>query len=92
MYAIRSYYVDTLAIETARRRMFVSSLFPAHLGSKRVVDPLPGAIVTPHAEVIVHTWPFRVFFGQHPPLDAAYYNINYGINDLTHIQTARSST
>jgi len=72
--------------------MFVPTCFTAYFGSERVVGPLLGAIITPNSKVIVHTWPFRVFLGQHPPLDAADNNVKDGIDDLAHIQRTRSST
>ena len=41
---------DTLAIKAARRWVFVSSLLASYFGSEGVVDPLPGAVVTPCSE------------------------------------------
>ena len=82
---------DTLAIQAARRWVFVSSLFATHFGSEGIVELLPGAIVTPNSEIVVHTLPFRIFSGQHPPLDAPHDKVQNGIDDLSHIQTAGTS-
>ncbi|GIV78348.1 MAG: hypothetical protein KatS3mg050_2742 [Litorilinea sp.] len=84
--------LDRLAVDAVRRRMFVSPFPAAHLGPQRVVDPLPGTVVSPLAKVGVDTWPRRVRSRQHPPLDATDSQIENRIDDLAHIQAARSSS
>ena len=83
--------LDSLTIDTASRWMLVSpdSLTDPH--SERVMQPTPATIVPPLPEVGVDALPRRKVARQHPPLDATHSQVENGINDQTHIQTAGAS-
>ena len=54
---------DTLTSDCPCGGMLMSFLFLSHLCSERIVDPLPGAIIAPDTEIVVHTLPFWIFLG-----------------------------
>src|SRR5262245_64174306 len=82
---------DTLTIQTSRRWMFMAPRLLPNSGSQRVVQPLPRALVPPLAKIMIHTLPLRIFPRQHPPLDPAHHDIQDGVQDLAHVQRARST-
>src|SRR5918997_706075 len=55
------------------------------------VDPLPGAVDAPLSEVVVDRRPSGKVVGQEPPLAAALYEVEDGIEDLTKIMDPRAS-
>src|SRR5438874_9938178 len=63
-----------------------------NLGSQRVMEPLPGAIITPLPEVGVDTLPGRILPRQHAPLTATDDDIQNAIDDRSHLQCARSAS
>ena len=83
--------LDALAIQASRGRVLMTTSATAHLGSDRVMDALPAAILPPQAKVMVDTFPVRVVCGQHPPLCARDHNVQHRVNDLAHVQTTRST-
>src|SRR5215470_17007677 len=84
--------LDTLAVETARRRVLVAVRLLADLGAQGVVEALPGSTVAPLTEIPVYTGPFGIFMGQHPPLDAPVDDIKEGIDHRSHLQLAGAPT
>src|SRR5262249_21647162 len=62
--------LDALAVEAAGCGMFVAPSLLAHLGTQRVVKPLPVPTIAPLMEIPVYTGPLRILMGEHPPLDA----------------------
>ncbi len=47
--------------------------------------------VAAHSKVVVDTLSLRILFGQHSPLDAAYYDVQDAVDHFPHIQAAGSS-
>jgi hypothetical protein len=85
---LRAFY--TLTIYASCCSVFVATCFLAHLGSQAIMDLLPKAGLRPFPEVVVHTAPLGVLFGQHAPLHAAAYNVKDGVDHLAHLQFPRS--
>ncbi|KPV54799.1 hypothetical protein SE17_01495 [Kouleothrix aurantiaca] len=83
---------DTLAVQTACRRMFVMTSAATHVCPQAIVDALPRPVIAPNTKIMVDTFPVRVIFGQHAPLGASYQNIQDRIDDLTHVQAAWPTT
>ena len=71
--------------------VFVTPPLLPHRRPQGVVDLLQRPVIAPDTEVVIDTLPFWIVFRQHPPLDAPHNNIHDGIDDLTHIQAARSA-
>src|SRR2546421_11457335 len=63
-----------------------------NLGSQRVMEPLPGAIITPLREVGVDTLPCWILPRQHAPLTATDDDIQNAIDDRSHLQRTRSAS
>ena len=84
--------LDALAVEAAGRGMFVAPSLPAHVGTQRVVEPLPVPTIAPLVEIPVHTGPLRILMGEHPPFDAPVDDIKERIDDRPHIQLAGAPT
>ncbi len=84
--------LDTLAVDAARRRMLMAPGTAADLGAQRVVDALPGGVVAPPAEVVVAGLPFRIVLGQHAPLGTRDDDVQDGVDDLAHVNTAGAAT
>lgn len=82
---------DALAIETTSCWMLVSTSTSSYHGSHCVMNPLPRTVVTPDPKVVVDALPLRILLGQHPPLDTADNDVQDAVDDLSHIQAARSS-
>jgi hypothetical protein len=80
--------LDALAVETARRGVFMTPRLLADLGAEGVVEALPVPAVSPLAEVPVHTGPLRVLMGEHAPFDAPVDDIKHGIDHRAHLQFA----
>jgi len=83
--------LDALTVETTRRRLLMATGALTNFGPQRIVDAFPGAGSFPVPKVAVHTLPLWVLSRQHPPLDAADDDIQNRVDDLAHIQAARSS-
>ena len=84
--------LDGLTVDAPGSWVFVPSFAAANLGPQRVVNPLPGTVISPPAKVGVDTRPRRVLLRQHPPLDSADGQIENRIDDLAHVQAAWSSS
>jgi len=84
--------LDTLAVETTSRGMFVAPRLLAPLGAEGIVEALPGLAVAPLAEIPVHTGPLWILMGEHPPFDAPVNDIKNGIDHRPHIQRAVAPT
>ena len=84
--------LDALAIKAAGRGMFVAPSLLAHLGTQRVVKPLPVPTIAPLVEIPVHTGPLGILMGEHPPFDAPIDDIKKRIDDRPHIQLAGAPT
>lgn len=82
--------LDTLAVQTACGRMFVrvplGRSFAADCCPQGIVNALPGAIIAPAAKIGINTLPFRIFFGEHPPLEATDNKIQKCVDYHAHIQ------
>src|SRR5438094_993077 len=72
--------------------MFMATYAPSHLGTKRVVKPLPRSIVAPLPEVGIHTLPSWILTRQHSPLTPSNYQIEDGIHDASHVQRSWMSS
>ena len=83
---------DTLAVQAACGWMFVMTSAAPDVCAQGVVEALPSPVIAPDTEGMVDTFPVRIVFGQHASLGASDQNIQDGIDDLTHIQAARSTT
>src|SRR5262245_51097599 len=83
---------DALAVDTARRRVFVPSRLLAHLGADGIMETLPGPAVAPLTEIPIDTGPLRILMGEHAPFDAPIDDIKNGIDHRAHIQRAVAPT
>ena len=84
--------LDGLTVDASGSRVFMPSFAAANLGPQRVVNPLPGTVISPAAKAGVDTRPPRLLLRQHPPLDSADGQIENRIDDLAHVQAAWSSS
>jgi hypothetical protein len=84
--------LDPLAVETARCGMFVAPRLLAHLGAQGVVEALPVPAGAPWTDIPVHTGPFGLCMGEHPPCDAPVNDIQQGIEHRPHIELAGAPT
>src|SRR5689334_23015114 len=85
-------HFNTLAIDTGSRWMFMSPGFLAYACSQSIVNTFPKTFLLPFSKIMIDARPFWIFFGQHPPLNAAYYQVQNAINYFTHFQAARASS
>ncbi len=76
---------DALAIQSSCRRVFMATGTLSHLSTKRVMQSLPGAIITPVSKVGLHTLPGRILPRQHPPLATGYQQIHDRIDHRSHL-------
>jgi hypothetical protein len=81
-----------LTVDTARRRVLVTTRLLAHPGAQGVVETLPVPAVTSLAEIPVHTGPLRILMGEHTPCDAPVDDIKHGIDHRPHIELAVAPT
>src|SRR5712691_6441654 len=72
--------------------MFMTTCSSTKLGTKRVVEPLPGSIITELSEVGVDTLPGRILPRQHPPLATRDGQVQDGIDDRSHVQRTRMAS
>ena len=70
--------------------MLMTTCSSTNLGTKCVVEPLPRSIISPLLEIGVDTLPCRILSRQHPPLTATHDDVQYTIDDRSHIQRTRS--
>jgi hypothetical protein len=63
----------------------------AHLRSQGSMETVPLPTVTPLAEIPVPAVPIGILMRQHPPLNAAIYDIKDGIDYGPHVQGAVAS-
>src|SRR5262245_13738022 len=83
---------DALAVDTARRGMFVTSCLLAHLGAYGIMETLPVPAVAPSTAIPIDTGPLRILMGEHAPCDAPVDNIKNGIDHRSHLQLAMAPT
>jgi hypothetical protein len=72
--------------------MLVAASSTANLGTQRIVDLSPGAVVAPAPEIMMDAFPLRIFLWQHSPLDAAHHHVQNGIDYQAHIERARTAS
>lgn len=81
----------TLTVQATGRGVFMFACFLPYFGTQGVVNLLLGAIIAPLPKVMVHAFPVRILFRQHPPLDPDHHNIQNCIDDQAHLKAAWSS-
>ena len=84
--------LDTLAIQTARRWMFMAPCPAADLSTEGIMDAVPRAVIAPLAEIVIDTLPLGVLTRQHPPLDTSDNDVKDRVHNAPHIQCTWSST
>lgn len=84
--------LDRLAVHTPGACLLVTPQLASEGCSYLVVDTLPSTVVSPSAEVMVDTLPVGILAGQHSPLTPSHYYIQDGVDDLSHVESARSAT
>src|SRR5215831_17479464 len=83
---------DALAVEAARREVFMASCLLTHLGAQRVVETLPVSAVTPLTKIPVHTGPLGILMREHAPFEAPVNDRKDGIDHRSHIELAVAPT
>ena len=84
--------LDALRVETACRRMFVSSSLLPDLRPQRVVYALPDTRIAPLPKVTINRVIGREIVWQHTPLNARLGDVKKGIDYFTQIRGAMAST
>jgi len=74
--------LDTLTIQDGRTGVRMTASGLSHLSPQAVVNPLPGPVQTPVAEVGVDGWPGWQIMRQQAPLTARAQDIEDGIDNL----------
>ena len=62
------------------------------LRAQRVVDALPGAIVTPLPEIVIDGLPFRIVVRQQASLTAGDDKVEDRVDDLAHVDAPGAAT
>src|SRR5438876_8048506 len=81
--------LGALAVQATGCGMLVSTNTASQLCSQLVMDTLPGAIISPPAEVVIDTLPLGIAAWQHTPLAATYYYVEDSVDNTSHFQSAR---
>lgn len=84
--------LDTLTVKAASRRMLVTPRTLSYLCPQCVMDTLPCTIIAPLPKVVVDALPLGKLSRKQSPLDAPHCDVQHAVDDLPHIQRARSST
>src|SRR5207247_6911747 len=80
--------LDRLAVEVGGARRALAAGLLARLVAQGVVDPLPGAVLAPLAEVVVGGGPGAVVLGQGAPLAAGAVDVEDGVHDVVEVDLA----
>src|SRR5229473_2148478 len=73
---------DRLAVDDSRTRLFISTLFSAHLHPQRTQDLIPHAFALPSAKVVVDGAPGGKLVGQQAPRTATAQHVQDGIDQF----------
>src|SRR5262249_56162879 len=74
--------LDRLAVQVGGARGPLAAGLLADAVAQGVVDPVPGAVLAPLAEVVVGGGPGRVDLGQGAPLAAGAVDVQDGVHDF----------
>jgi hypothetical protein len=80
---------DRLAIEDGRRWLGIAPQLHADGGVQGSMEPLPEALHTPQAKVVIRRFPRRQIMGQQSPGAATAQDIENSIQDFPHRVTPR---
>src|SRR5262249_17340709 len=82
--------LDTLAVNDRHAGAGLPTGLAADLVAQGIVEPLPGAVVAPLAEVVVAGTPGGKVLGHHPPGAAAPDDVQDAVKDLPQVHRAGS--
>src|SRR5262249_35253188 len=83
--AARAAGLDRLAVDAGGARRALAAGLLADLLAEGAVETLPGAVVSPLAEVVVGGGPGAVALGQGGPLAAGAVDVQDGVDDVVQV-------